>query len=175
MANRERTKKKEGAAFPESGADSQAAISVSGADCTDTKAAISVSGADCTDTKAAISVAGADFTNTTTAIGHFSRWCGRGIRRLRKKQKSVVTRMSCRGRPAALLSPRGSSSGLFFLGPGRAPRGYSHTPNNTHNRPRCTLARARPARNDDQREGARQGRRPATEEKEKHHSARHPA
>ena len=66
MANRERTKKKEGAAFPESGADSQAAISVSGADCTDTKVAISV--------------AGADFTNTTTAIGHFSRWCGRGIR-----------------------------------------------------------------------------------------------
>ena len=59
MANRERTKKKEGAAFPESGADSQAAISVSGADCTDTKAAISDSGADCTDTKAAISVAGA--------------------------------------------------------------------------------------------------------------------
>ena len=73
MANRERTKKKEGAAFPESGADSQAAISVSGADCTDTKAAISDSGADCTDTRAAISVAGADFTNTTTAIGHFSR------------------------------------------------------------------------------------------------------
>ena len=82
MANRERTKKKEGAAFPESGADSQAAISVSGADCTDTKAAISVSGADCTDTKAAISVAGADCcknTTTTTAIGYFSRWCGRGI------------------------------------------------------------------------------------------------
>ena len=97
MANRERTKKQEGAAFPESGADSQAAISVSGADCTGTKAAISVSGADCTDTKAAISVSGADRTDTkaaisvagadcctntttTTAIGHFSRWCGRGIR-----------------------------------------------------------------------------------------------
>ena len=85
MANRERTKKKEGAAFPQSGADPQAAISVSRADCTDTKAAISVSGADCTDTKAAISVAGADCTDTTTAIGHFSRWCGRGIRRLRKQ------------------------------------------------------------------------------------------
>ena len=41
----------------------------------------------------------------------------------------------------------------------------------THNRPRCTLARTRPARNDDQREGARQGPRPATEEEEKHHSA----
>ena len=39
----------------------------------------------------------------------------------------------------------------------------------------CTLARARSARSDDQREGARQGRRPATEEEEKHHSARHPA
>ena len=107
------------------------------------------------------------------AIGHFSRWCGQGIRRLKKtREKSVVTRTSFRGRPAALLSPRGSSSGLFFLGLGRAPGGYSHTPNNTHNRPRCTLARARPARNDDQRESARQGRRPATEEKEKHHTAR---
>ena len=51
-------KKKKRAAFSQSRADPQAAISVSGADCTDTKAAISVSGADCTDTKAAISVAG---------------------------------------------------------------------------------------------------------------------
>ena len=85
MANRERTKKREGAAFPESGADSQAAISVSGADCTDIKAAISDSGADCTDTKAAISVAGADCTDTTTAIGHLTRWCDRRIRRLRKQ------------------------------------------------------------------------------------------
>jgi len=80
-----RPKKKKGAAFSQSGADTQAANSVSGADCTDTKAAISVSGADCTDTKAAISVAGADCTDTTTAIGHFSRWCGRGIRRLRNQ------------------------------------------------------------------------------------------
>ena len=32
--------------------------------------------------------------------------------------------------PVALLSPGCSSSGLF-LGPGRAPGGYSHTPNNT--------------------------------------------
>ena len=52
-------KKKKGAAFSQSGADTQAAISVAGADCTDTKAAILVAGADCTDTKAAISVAGA--------------------------------------------------------------------------------------------------------------------
>ena len=147
MANRERTKKKEGAAFPESGADSQAAISVSGADCTDTKAAISDSGADCTDTKAAISVAGAagEFGGSET------------------KAKSAVTRMSFRGRPAALLSPRGSSSRLFFLGPGRAPCGYSHTPNNTHNRrpspPRAPLPRS--ARSGDRREDARRGRRPS--------------
>ena len=124
--------------------------------------------------------------------GLFSRWCGlhghhkshRPFQSLvrpgnsaakKTAEKSVVTRISFRGTSAALLSPRVSSSVLFFLGPGRAPGGYSHTPNNTHNRPRCTLARARPARNDDQREGARQGRRPATEEKEKHHSARHPA
>ena len=48
-----------GAVFPQSGADPQAAILVSGADCTDTKAAILVAGADCTDTTTAISVAGA--------------------------------------------------------------------------------------------------------------------
>ena len=95
----------------------------------------------------AISVAG--------AAGEFGGSENRG--------KSVVTRMSCRGRPAALLSPRGSSSGLFFLGPGRAPGGYSHTPNNTHNRrpspPRAPLPRS--ARSGDRREDARRGRRPS--------------
>ena len=112
--------------------------------------------------------------------GHFSRWCGlhghhNGHRPFQSlvrpgnlaAQKtgggSVVTRMSCRGRPAALLSPRGSSSGLFFLGPGRAPGGYSHTPNNTHNRrpspPRAPLPCS--ARSGDRREDARRGRRPS--------------
>ena len=74
MANRERTNKKEGAAFPESGADSQAAISVSGADCTDTKAAISDSGADCTDTTAAISVAGAATAIARHRSSEGTRW-----------------------------------------------------------------------------------------------------
>ena len=37
--------KEKGAAFPQSGADTKASISVAGADCTDTKAAISVAGA----------------------------------------------------------------------------------------------------------------------------------
>ena len=44
-----------------------------------------------------------------------------------------------------------------------------------HRPSRCTLARARSTRSDDQREGRRQGRRPATEEEEKHQIARHPA
>ena len=52
-------KKKGAAAFSQAGADTQATISVAGADYTDTKAAILVAGADCTDTKAAISVSGA--------------------------------------------------------------------------------------------------------------------
>ena len=152
-----RPKKKKGAAFSQSGVDTQAAISVSGADCTDTKAAISDYGADCTDTTAAISVAGADF----------SRWCGRGIRRPRKQEEIGCYKDELPGKTGgSSLSPRGSSSGLFFLGPGRAPGGYFHTPNNTHNRRPSPPARAAPSLRTERRPKRRRETRTTTVEEE---------
>ena len=79
-----RPKKKKGAAFSQSGADTQAAISVAGADCTDTKAAILVAGADCTDTKAAISVSGAAGSVFKKKIKHNK------IKKLNKNQTASV-------------------------------------------------------------------------------------
>ena len=123
-----RPKKKKGAAFSQSGADTQAAISVSGADCTDTKAAISVSGADCTDTKAAISVAGADCTDTTTAIGHFSRWCGRGIRRLRNQGEIGGYQDELPGKTGGSSEPPRLFLGALLPGARKSPRRlFPHT------------------------------------------------
>ena len=119
MANRERTKKKEGAAFPESGADSQAAISVSGADCTDTKAAILVAGADCTD--------------TTTAIGHFSRWCGRGIRRLRNQGEIDGYQDELPGKTGGSSEPPRLFLGAPLPGARKSPRRlFPHTEQHPH-------------------------------------------
>jgi len=74
MANLERTEKEKGAAFPQSGEDPQAAIYVSGADCTDTNAAILVAGADCMDTTTAISVAGAATAIARHRSSEGTRW-----------------------------------------------------------------------------------------------------